>query len=126
MDNQDWRFGVVGNIVSEHIDKNGNVFYGTKPFTPGTKVYLDGRRCSYEKDEVYVIGKNRFRRMVLERIPVSCIENIRAQRIFDPHVIKIMNHLDMMDNWQWWGRTSADRRETKKFVEDWKNSCSGR
>ena len=42
MEEKKWRFGVVGNIVSEHTDENGNVYYGTKAFTPSTKVYIDG------------------------------------------------------------------------------------
>ena len=31
----EWKFGVVGNIISEHTDENGNVYYGSKAFTPG-------------------------------------------------------------------------------------------
>ena len=38
MQEVEWRFGVVGNIVSEHTDENGNVYYGSKAFTPGTKI----------------------------------------------------------------------------------------
>ena len=42
MEEKKWRFGVVGNIVSEHTDEDGNVYYGTNALTPGTKVYIDG------------------------------------------------------------------------------------
>ena len=35
MEEKKWRFGVVGNIVSEHTDEDGNVYYGAKAFTPG-------------------------------------------------------------------------------------------
>ena len=38
-----WRFGVVGNIVKQHLDNEGIIRYGTKAFTGGTKVYIDGK-----------------------------------------------------------------------------------
>ena len=37
---KNWRFGVVGNIVSERIDDEGILRYGTEAFTGGTKVYF--------------------------------------------------------------------------------------
>ena len=77
-----WRFGVVGNIVGEHTDSEGNVYYGTKTFTPGTKVYLDGKYWSEEWDTISVIGRNRFGRIVCDRVDVDIIENVRCQRIY--------------------------------------------
>lgn len=37
MEEKKWRFGVVGNIVSEHTDENGNVYYGPKLLLPAQK-----------------------------------------------------------------------------------------
>ena len=72
------------------------------------------------REEINVIGRNRFGRIVLEHIPVECLENIRTQRIYKPVVLKIINYLEVMDGWVWWARTSNDRKETKKFVDEWK------
>ena len=116
-----WRFGVSGNIVGKHTDADGNVYYGTKAFTPGTKVYLDGKHWSNDKDDISVIGHNRFGKMVIESVNINLIENIRAQRIFNPQILDILSHLEAMDGWTWWGRNSCDRKEVKQFVKDWNN-----
>lgn len=42
--NNNWRFGVVGNIVRQHLDDKGIIRYGTKAFCGGTKVYI--RECN--------------------------------------------------------------------------------
>ena len=102
MDEAKWRFGVVGNIVSEHTDDDGNVYYGTKAFTPGTKVYIDGKFWDYQRTDISVIGRNRFGRVVLETVPISLIENIRTQRIYKPHVLEIIDYLRVMEGWEWW------------------------
>ena len=121
MDNeQDWRFCVVGNIVKTHLDEEGITRYGTKAYTGGTKVYIDARgwfRRDYGKDWVCVIGRNRFGRYALESVPLDLIENIRTSRVFKPTVLKIFDHVECMDGWHWWGRTSEDRREAKEFVK---------
>ena len=117
MENINWRFGVVGNIVPEHTDENGNVYYGTKAFTPGTKVYINGKYWSHDKTNIGVIGRNRFGRIVCETIPIKLIDNIRTQRIYKPHVLEIMHYLYMMDGWDWWGKTAEDRKDSELFVK---------
>ena len=119
MGNPNWRFGVVANIAKYHIDNNGNEYRGTQAFTGGTKVYLAGKSWDNESKEISVIGRNRFGRIVLERIPINCLENIRTQQIFKPRVLEIIEHLEAMEGWIWWARTSIDRKETKEFVEAW-------
>ena len=118
MDEAKWRFGVVGNIVSEHTDDDGNVYYGTKAFTPGTKVYINGKFWDPENPNIAVIGRNRFGRVVLETVPINLIESIRTQRIYKPHVLEIIDHLRVMDGWEWWERTAADRKDTENFVKE--------
>ena len=119
MENQSWRFGVVANITEFHTDKDGTVYRGTKPFTAGTKVYLAGKDWDTTREDMSVIGRNRFGKIVLEHIPVDCLENIRTQRIYKPVVLEIIAYLEAIEGWGWWARTSADRKETKKFVENW-------
>ena len=118
MEQKKWRFGVVGNIVSEHTDEDGNVYYGTKAFTPGTKVYIDGKFWDDQRTDVSVIGRNRFGRVVLESVPINLIENIRTQIIYKPHVLEIIDYLRVMEGWKWWGRTAADRKEAENFVKE--------
>lgn len=117
--NNDWRFGVVGNIVKQHLDSEGIVRFGTKAFTGGTKVYIDGKGWSNDRNTVTVIGRNRFGRYVIESVPVSLIENVRAQRIYKPTIIEIMDYEEAMEGWTWWKRTSADRKAAKAFVDLW-------
>ncbi len=119
MENQKWRFGVVANITEYHTGEDGVLYRGTKPFTAGTKVYLAGKDWGSDFKDIFVIGLNRFRRYALERISVDCLENVRTQRIFKPRVLEIIGYLEIIEGWSWWGRTAADRKETKKFVENW-------
>ncbi|MBQ8690080.1 MAG: hypothetical protein IJ515_06955 [Clostridia bacterium] len=117
MEEYKWRFGVVGNIVSEHTDESGNVYYGTKAFTPNTKVYINGKNWSPERGDIEVIGRNRFGHVVLESVPFDLIENIRAQRIYTPRVLSIIDYLCNYDGCDWWGRTAYDRKDTERFVK---------
>ena len=119
-----YRFCVVGNIVGKHIDDDGNEYYGTKAFTTGTKVYLEGIAWYDGIKEISVIGRNRFGRMVIDYVPIKLIENIRAQRVYKPQVLEIMHHLEVMDGWIWRGSTVQDRREADDFVRAWRNNKS--
>lgn len=115
--NSSWRFGVVGNIISSHDDECGKTLYGTKVFLPGTKVYIDGNNWYIGRNEVSVIGLNRFGRYVLDRVKIELIENIRTQKIYKPHVLKIIDYLSVMDGIEWWGRTVVDKKAAERFVE---------
>ncbi len=115
--NNNWRFGVVGNIVSRRTDENGNVYYGTKAFTSNTKVYINGKHWNCEQEKISVIGKNRFGRIVVESIPINLIENFRTQKIYKPCVLKIIENLYAVDGWEWWGRTVKDKKDTENFVQ---------
>lgn len=118
MEEKKWRFCVVGNIVSEHTEENGTVYYGTKAFTPGTKVYVNGRNWDHERGDVCVIGRNRFGRTVLESVPIPRLEDLRVKRIYDPHVLNMMDSLRIMDGWEWWERTADDRRDAEELVKE--------
>ena len=116
-----WRFGVVGNIVSEHTDENGNTYYGSKAFTPGTKVYLHGKFWDPENPNIGVIGRNRFGRTVFEAVPINLIENIRVKRIYKPSILDIIDYLHVMEGLEWWERTAADRKNAENFVKEISN-----
>jgi len=117
-----WRFGVVANIKEYHIGKDGKEYRGTKPFIPGTKVYIGGKGMDSISDTIGVIGRNRFGRIALEWIPVNCLENIRTQRIYKPYILDMIRFQEFQEGWKWWGRTASDRKETQQFVERLRNS----
>lgn len=116
--NKSWRFCVVGNIVKMHEDANGNVFYGTKAFVGGTKVYTNDETLGLNYSKITVIGCNRFKRYVVERIPIDNIENIRLQRVYKPQILEIMDYLECIDGIYWRERTAKDRRTLEAFVEE--------
>ena len=115
---KNWRFGVVGNIVSEHTDESGNVYYGSKAFTSGTKVYIHGKFWDPENPNIAVIGRNRFGRTVFESVPINLIENIRVKRIYKPSVLAIIDYLRVMEGLEWWERTAADRKHAENFAKE--------
>jgi len=115
-----WRFCAVGNIKAQHTDESGKIWYGTKAFTGGTKVYIDDKTWGLNDEHISVIGLKRFGRYAIESVSVGLIENVRLQRIYKPTVLKIMDHLEFMDGWSWRGRTAEDRTAIKSFVEKWK------
>lgn len=119
MEHTNWRFGVVANITQQHIGDDGNPHRGTKAFTAGTKVYLAGKHWDSRSDSISVIGRNRFGRLVLQSTPIHCLERVRTQRIYKPHVLAIIDYLETADGWSWWARTAADRSETEQFVKAW-------
>lgn len=121
MDEINWRYGVVANIAEYHIGKDGQKYHGTKPFAPGTKVYVGGKYWSNTLDEIGVIGPNRFGRITLEWIPSNSLENVRPQRIYRPEILNIIFRQEVIEGWEWWKRTSSDRKETIEFVNNWKN-----
>lgn len=116
---KEWRFAVVGNIVKSHKGDDGKVYYGTKEFTGGTKVYLDGKYFPADGAKISVIGLNRHRKYSIETIPTALIENVRFKVIFNMTVMEIMDHVEAIDGWKWWGRTANDKREAKEFVKNW-------
>ena len=121
MNNNEWRFCIVGNIKQSHKSEDENkILYGTKAFSGGTKIYIEDRTFGRGDCEANVIGLNRFGRYAVESVPIDLIENIRLQRIYKPTVLKIMSYLEQVDGWVWRGRTAQDRRELEAFVVAWK------
>ena len=96
-----WIFGAAGNIVKTHTDEAGIVYYGSKAFKGGTKVYLYGRYWEQDWNEISVIGQNRFGRWVYESVPTELIENVREQRIYNPKVLDIISHIRWLDGVDW-------------------------
>lgn len=116
-----WRFCAVGNIKAQHTDEEGNIYYGTKAYVGGTKVYIDDRTLLLNPGMITVIGLNRYKRYSIESVPISLIENVRLKQVFKPTILEIMDYLEHMDGWPWRGRTAQDKKEILSFVEKWHN-----
>lgn len=114
-----FRYGAAGNIVKQHFDEEGVLQYGSKAFTGRTKVYLAGMNWRPGDETVCVVGRNRFRRWVIESVPTALIENVRFTRIYKPTVLEILENAELMEGWHWWTRTSADRKAALAFVNAW-------
>ena len=54
-----WRFSVIGNIIHEHLDENGNLTDGSDSFPGGTLVVLGGKGWDFSEEEIGVIGLSR-------------------------------------------------------------------
>lgn len=122
MGDKNWRFGVVANIVKEHIDSEGNVWHGTKEFVGGAKVYIDGKNYpNYERTKIVVIGLGRYHKYEVIDLYPELLENIRFHVIRKPIILEIMKNLEWMEGWHWYGRTAEDKREAQKFVVEWEN-----
>ena len=117
MENDNWVFGVVANIVHSHTDEDGNVYYGTKAFKPHTKVYIHGKGRYFDNGQVSVIGRNRFGRTVFETVPISLIENVRTKRIFKPSILNLIYEWHFTEGLEWWGRTAEDRKDTEEVAK---------
>ena len=119
-----WRFCVSGNIVKSHIGEDGVTYYGTKEYTGGTKVYIDGKNWAEGMQTINVIGLNRFKRFELARVDTKLIENVRFQTVHNPIVLRIIDYLACIEGWNWWERTAQDKREAKAFAQNWTHLCS--
>ncbi len=119
-----WRFCVSGNIVKSHFGEDGVTYYGTKEYTGGTKVYIDGKNWAEGMQNINVIGLNKFKRFELARVDTKLIENVRFQTVHNPIVLRIIDYLACIEGWNWWERTAQDKREAKAFAQNWTHLCS--
>ena len=119
------KYCVVGNIVKEHTDENGIVRYGTAAFPGGRKVYISRR---FWWDSVVVLGMNRFKKYVLESVPLELVENVRFTRTFQPYLIELMtNNLEWND--LWWGYKKEDEigaRDYAEMINEFKSGDTGK
>lgn len=112
-----WRYCVVGNIVLDRTDEEGNIRHGCKEFKAGTKVYLYGKYWPEEFNYIPVIGLDRHRKYRVVKISKEYIENVRAGRVFKPNILEIMNNFEFTD--AWWDSSEEDKLDTKNFAKRW-------
>lgn len=111
-------FCLVGNIIEERLDGDGNMWKGTKHFSPGTKLYCyppiwgDGYR------NIKVIGKHRKSpRLVTIIIQSKYITNWRLKTVYNPVIIQ-----KMIQNQGW--SDEASHKERIEAMAGWLNSES--
>jgi len=124
MEKPNWRFAVVGNIVHEHTDGE-TIYYGTKAFTGGTKVYIHFNREEPVTTTLYVFGLNRFNRYASEVVSLNLVENIRIQRVYKPNAIAFAEYEEWMEGCRWMGSKVEDRKAAQKFLRLLKKSNFG-
>ena len=122
---KEWKYCVVGNIVRTHVDDAGILRYGTLTYSGGTRVYLEGRFWTPDRDTIPVVGLCRGKRYLVDyKVPVELIENVRCSRVYTPAVLAIMNNWEFKD-W-WWHDTVEDKKETEVFVSMWNDRIQSR
>ena len=118
---QKWVFGIAANVIGAHMGNDGNVYYGTKALTPGTKVYINGKiNADAEltlQDEVAVIGQNRFKHYTYEWVAIRLLENFRVTRIYTPKVMDKMWQDESMEGSAWYSNHFADHKACRRFVK---------
>ena len=108
------KYCVIGNIVMEHVDKEGITRYGTAAFPGGRKAYISRRLWG---DEVTVMGLNRFKsRYAFEKVPLALIDNIRFSKTFDRKVIDLMANTDEYPD-MWWRYKEEDKKGADEYAQ---------
>lgn len=114
---QEWRYGVAGNITKTHYDDQGVLRYGTSAFCGGAKVYLCGKYWEKGRDTIGVIGLDRCKRFTFVDVPPELIENVRCTKVYKPSVLKLMDNYEFTECW--WDNTPAAKKEIQRFLKMW-------
>lgn len=110
-----WCWCLVGNIVQQHeYGEEHEIRYGTKQFSPNSKVYLAPVQWGDGYENVVVIGLPRHGLKVVEIVMKSkYIENYRMKKVYKPAILK---RICSSSHW-WWGDTEEDRRDIIEYLE---------
>ena len=109
-----WRFSVIGSIIHEHLDENGNLTDGSDSFPVGTLVVLGGKGWDLSEE---VIGLSRNGEYVLDYLPIQFIKQIRCKRVYNLGILLLIDHLEYYEGWPWWDQDSDSYRESKEFAK---------
>lgn len=111
-----WRWCLVGNIVGAHeFGEDKEIRYGTKHFSPGTKVFLYPELPGMGNEYILAIGIPRNGGHYIEVvIRTKYAENFRCQKVYKPSVLKRMDNSKYLC---WWGNSEEDRTEITGLAE---------
>ena len=111
----DWRWCLVGNIVDRRIyGQEHEVKYGTKHFSPGTKVYIAPHQWGDGGENLVVLGNPRHKKGLIECVIRSdYICNWRLKKIY-PSLV-----LDRIDcsKYSWWGNDDGWKNCIEHYAE---------
>jgi hypothetical protein len=99
---------IVGNIIGKHFyGPEKEIKYGTKHFSPGTKVYCAFIYGGAGNENILVFGKPRKSfRMITVVLRRQYIKNFRKQKVYSPKVLKFIDeHIcgsPLPDTWVEW------------------------
>ena len=110
-----WRWCLVGNIIDRRLyGEQHEIKYGTKNFSPGTKVYVAMPQWGDGGEQRVVIGNPRNLKGLIECvIRREFICNLRLKKIYPSAV------LDKMDcsEYEWWGNDDETKEWITKYAE---------
>ena len=112
----DFIWCLIGNVIDEHErGTEKEIKHGTKHFSPNTKLYCFPVLWGDGYENIKVIGKHRkSSRKVCLVTPSKFIQNWRLQKVYKPHVIKIMR------SQHGWTSSDKDKKSVLGMV-DWLN-----
>ena len=113
----EWRWCLVGNIVDKRIyGEDHEIRYGTKHFSPGTKVYVAPHQWGDGGENRVVLGNPRNKKGYIEcviRRDYLC--NLRIKKVYSPLLLKRMS--ESKYDW-WWDFDEKDQEWTKKMADE--------
>lgn len=97
---------LIGNIIGEHLHgENKEIKFGTKHFSPKTKVYCFPVSWGDGYENIKVIGRHRKTNKKIKIIVNSrYVTNWRLQKVFNPFILNLM----FLDNG--WTNCEEDKR----------------
>jgi hypothetical protein len=112
----EWRWCLVGNIVDKRIyGEKHEIRYGTKNFSPGTKVYIAPNQWGDGGEQLVVLANPRNKQGYIECVIKSdYIYNFRLKKIYSPLLLKRMNE----SVYEWWGNDDEWRKCIIAIAED--------
>ncbi|WP_136666790.1 hypothetical protein [Flavobacterium sp. H122] len=83
---------LIGNIIEKNII-NGEIKFGTKHFSPNTKVYCFPVQWGDGYENIIVIGRHRkTKKLATIIIKSKYITNWRIKKVYNPKIIQLMNN----------------------------------
>lgn len=111
----EWRWCLVGNIADKRIyGEDHEIQYGTKHFSPGTKVYIAPHQWGDGGENLVVLGVPKNKKGLIECVIRSdYICNFRLKKIYPSAVLKRMNE----SKYYWWGNDDEWRDCIVNYAE---------
>ena len=116
MENNNYRWCLVGNITDKRMyGQKHEIRYGTKNFSPGTKVYIAPHQWGDGGEQRVVLGNPRHKKGYIECvIRREYICNFRIQKVYSPLLLKRMKNSE----YSWWEIDENDLDWFKEMAQE--------